>query len=187
MAEFVKKVGNRKYYQINNIRASGIIPYKFYRGEIYVLIANEYQNKKLVKNPLGGKVEWYDKNIEDTALREFNEETGFLIHDKKNKILKKIKNKKDRIYIQNSKYLGILYEIPDNDLKDWNNLPILYEKIFEGKSGENHREALNLEWINIKDYSKSKSYILNLVLSKMKKIKKFKDFLDSKKQCLFIN
>ena len=50
MAEFVKKVGNRKYYQINNIRASGIIPYKFYRGEIYVLIANEYQNKKLVKN-----------------------------------------------------------------------------------------------------------------------------------------
>ena len=38
MAKFVKKSGNTKYYEIDNIRAAGIMPYLIKDKKVYVLI-----------------------------------------------------------------------------------------------------------------------------------------------------
>ena len=89
MSKFVKKVGKVEYYEIDGIRAAGIIPYYIKQGQVYILINEEYRNGKLVNNIIGGKVDKVDKVIEDTMTREFNEETGFLISD----ILKILKGK----------------------------------------------------------------------------------------------
>ena len=68
MSRFVKKVGKVEYYEIDGIRASGIIPYYIKNNEVKILINLEFRNTKLVHNIIGGKVDKVDQKIEDTAL-----------------------------------------------------------------------------------------------------------------------
>ena len=82
MAKFVKKSGNTKYYEIDNIRAAGIMPYLIKDKKVYVLINVEERNKQIVYNSIGGKVDKLDRTVYETMVREFNEETGFLVFDK---------------------------------------------------------------------------------------------------------
>ena len=90
MAIFVKKVGKRRYYEIDNNRAGGLIPYKIVDNNMFILINKEMRNKSIVRNCLGGKIEKYDENIEATIVREFNEESGYLVSDKKHIIYETI-------------------------------------------------------------------------------------------------
>ena len=191
MAILVKKVGKRRFYEIDNYRAGGLIPYKIVDNNMFILINKELRNKKIIRNCLGGKVEKSDKDIESTIIREFNEESGFLISDKKKIIYEKILKTQKRINISNSKYMGILYKIPQNDLKIWNDLPYLYNRIFKNIKLSGTRESLSLEWININDLSKdiNISYILSLVLANIKRIPIFKKYvctIDDYEEPLFV-
>ena len=115
MSKLVKKVGNKKFYEIDGIRAGGIIPYFIKENKVFLLINKEFRKDGLVYNITGGKVDEQDKIIEDTQIREFNEETGFLIS-------KKIENFKNEIssikfFFEKPKYMLSLINI--NAEKDW--------------------------------------------------------------------
>ena len=69
MSRFVKKVGKVEYYEIDGIRASGIIPYYIKNNEVKILINLEFRNAKLVYKaktiPLGvntvKQIQYFDK------------------------------------------------------------------------------------------------------------------------------
>ena len=81
MSTFVKKVGGTEFYEINGIRAAGIMPFYIKNNKINLLINKEYSKSGLSYNVIGGKVDRVDKEIKDTMIREFNEETGFMKED----------------------------------------------------------------------------------------------------------
>ena len=69
MSKFVKKIGKVEYYEIDGIRASGIIPYFIRNNSVKILINYELRNNKLLHNIIGGKVDKKDLKIEDTDLQ----------------------------------------------------------------------------------------------------------------------
>ena len=71
MANFVKSIGINNFYEINNFRAAGILPYYINNNEVNILINKEYRLNDLLHNLIGGKVDKYDLLIEDTIIREF--------------------------------------------------------------------------------------------------------------------
>ena len=192
MAEFVKISAGIKYYQINNIRAGGLI-YKIEDDNLYILINKEYHNKK-VNNSLGGKVDFNDHNIEETIVREFTEETGYLLTDIKNEIYRDIIKTKYKIKLEKAKYIGIMYKIPNKYKKLFNILPILYKNIFKGKLELSHQESLEIKWLDVFNHdSKQNSYLLNQLIWKIRKMDKFNKYNKNKKfnnfknnECLFL-
>jgi hypothetical protein len=174
---FVKKVSGINYYHINNIRAGGLLPYKIVNNKLYILINEEYYNKKIVNNSLGGKVDYNDHNIEETIVREFTEETGYLLTKIKNDIYKEIIKSEDRIKLDKAKYIGILYKIPKKYKNIWNILPRLYSEMFKGKLILNHQESLKLKWYDVfNDDMNNNTYLLNLLIWKIRKMSKFKKY-----------
>ena len=164
----VKKVGKEKRFEIDGFRAGGLIPYILQNKQILILVNTEHINKKIVKNSIGGKVDETDKNIEGTILREFNEETGFLMKHITSKYYDKF-NEWIRIPIYQSKYLAVLYHITD-DIDEWLDLPLQYSVVYDGTPiFENHRESVSLEWIDLLNDNSEKSYMLNTIISSIKK------------------
>ena len=164
----VKKVGKEKRFEIDGFRAGGLIPYIFQNNQILILVNTENIGNKIIKNSIGGKVDGTDKNIEETILREFNEETGFLMEHITSTYHNKLKDCV-RIPIYNSKYLVILYHITDN-INEWLDLPQQYVMVYENVPiYENHRESVSLEWIDLMNDDSQKSYLLNIILSYVKK------------------
>lgn len=184
MSTFVKKVGNRKYYEINGIRAGGIIPYYIdNNNNVIILINKEFRNKNLIYNIIGGKVEKYDKTIKDTIIREFNEETGFLVNDKIEELKKNIIIDKKNFFFKKAKYLVSLVKIKKNI--DWEALPILYQQIFQDIDHFNDRDSEELKWVNLFSFNDNKSYLLTLVFNRLKKSKLFEKY--NKNKLLFID
>lgn len=182
MATFVKKVSNVKYYEINGIRAAGIIPYFIEDGNVFILINKEFRDNSLVYNLIGGKVDYFDKNITETAIREFNEETGYIASD-----LISVKNdlNYNKLYLQKPKYMSYLINTY-NDL-NWKLLPYNYHNIFNNVEVFNDRDSLELKWINLFKFNeKNKSYLLSLTLYNLKKHDKFKKY-DPDDEPLFID
>ena len=177
MAKFVKKSGQHKYYEIDKIRAAGILPYMIEHNKVFVLINKEERNKDIVYNTIGGKVDKVDKKISDTMIREFNEETGFLVSDKLEGYGNKI-NKNNCISMVKSKYLLHLMEIDKSDCKDWKLLPYTYQKMFKDVDKFNHRESIQLKWVDLFgfDFTKSTSFLLKALISKVKKWNKFLNY-----------
>ncbi len=86
---------NELSYKVNNIDKKKIIKIKkkyksasltFYNPELGYLMCEEYRykQKKNLIHTIGGKVEDYDKDLLETAIREFMEETNLEFHPKIN-------------------------------------------------------------------------------------------------------
>lgn len=165
MSTFVKKVGGIEYFKINEIRAAGLIPYYISKGDVFIMINTEMKDKYLQNNIIGGKVDKYDNLISDTMLREFNEETGFLVFDK----IKLLKDQimKETILLEKPKYKFSLLKISfDND---WENLPMLYEKMYKNEKKILDRESVEIKWVKLFDFEeKNCTYLLSFALSKLK-------------------
>lgn len=165
MPKFVKKIGKVKYYEIDGLRAAGILPYFIKDDKMYILINTENRNNKIVYNCLGGKVDFNDTSIKETMKREFNEETGYLMSD----LIRRVDiNFKDCIRLIKSKYLLYLYKVKFNNT--WNFLPHNYKNIFSNVEFFNHRESINLKWVSLFDFNeKNQSFLLKCLLTKVKK------------------
>lgn len=59
--------------------AAGVLLYRFQSGDLKVLLGEEYRTEGLVLNVLGGKRNDKESKSQDTASREFREESGYLI------------------------------------------------------------------------------------------------------------
>ena len=173
MSKFVKKIGKIEYYEIDGIRASGIIPYYIKNNSVKILINYELRNNKLLHNIIGGKVDKNDKKIEDTMIREFNEETGFLMSD----IIRNYREQKNfldtKIYLQKSKYMLGLINVSDDQL--WNSLPDLYYKIFNDIDLYN-RESEKLVWVDLFKFNDEKTYLLTMAINKIKTLNIFRKY-----------
>ena len=173
MSKFVKKIGKVEYYEIDGIRASGIIPYYIKNNSVKILINYELRNNKLLHNIIGGKVDKNDKKIEDTMIREFNEETGFLMSD----IIRNYREQENflsnKIYFQKAKYLLGLINVSDDQL--WNSLPDLYYKIFNDIDLYN-RESEKLVWVDLFKFNDEKTYLLTMAINKIKTLNIFRKY-----------
>lgn len=173
MSKFVKKIGKVEYYEIDGIRASGIIPYYIKNNSVKILINYELRNNKLLHNIIGGKVDKKDLKIEDTMIREFNEETGFLMSD----IIRNYREKKNflnaKIYLQKAKYMLGLINVSDDQL--WNSLPDLYYKIFNDIDLYN-RESEKLLWVDLFKFNDEKTYLLTMAINKIKTLNIFRKY-----------
>lgn len=193
MADFVKISGGIKYYQIDNIRAGGLLPYKIENNKLLILINSEIHNNKKVNNSLGGKVDCNDHNIEETIVREFTEETGYLLSDIKNEIYKNIIKTKKKIKLDKAKYVGFLYKIPKKYKEFFNIMPTLYKNIFKGKLELSHQESLEIKWFDVfNDDLSNNSYLLNSLIWKIRKMSEFEKIKKknykkfNNKECLFL-
>ena len=184
MAKFIKKTGKTNYYEIDGIRAGGIIPYFIRDNTVYLLINLEYRNSELVHNIIGGKVDKKDNKISDTLIREFNEETGFLMSDKIKEYNDIIKSDKNTYFLKKPKYLLSLINIKEN--LDWYLLPYTYNKIFENIEHFNDRDSEELKWINLFNFNEKSSYLLTLVLNMLKNSNLFRRY-NSNQNDLFID
>ena len=180
MATFVKKVSNVKYYEIDGIRAAGIVPYFISNNKVFILVNKEFRDKKIVYNSIGGKVDFFDHSTLATAIREFNEETGYIASD----LLREEINKNIRVHLKKPKYISYLIDVKNS--LDWKLLPYNYKNIFENIEVFNDRDSLELKWISLFDFDhKNCSYLLNQIIYNIKNIKKFKSF-DQDKEPLFL-
>ena len=170
MAKFIKKQNSRNYYEVNGYRAAGIIPYFKDKDKIFILVNNEFRSKKHQLHFLGGKVEDSDKIIKETALREANEECGYLLNPIYNELYNKINERNSYIKISKSKYISYLINIKNNNEKFWLNLPNIFEKLFiENNFKLKHNESLKLEWIEISKCDQKKfSYLGKVLIYKLK-------------------
>ena len=97
-------------------------------------------------------------------IREFNEETGFLMSDII-KVLSKKQFLKKKFYFDKSKYMLGLLEV--SDTFEWNILPDIYSKIFDGVEQFNHRDSEELMWVDLFDFKEDNSYLLTMVINKI--------------------
>lgn len=180
MATFVKKVSNIKYYEIDGIRAAGIVPYFISGKKVFILVNKEFRDKKIVYNSIGGKVDSFDNCILDTAIREFNEETGYIASD----LLREEISKNIKIHLKKPKYISYLIDVKNSI--NWKLLPYNYKNIFENIEVFNDRDSLELKWVSLFDFNyKNCSYLLNQIIYNIKNIKKFKNY-DQDKEPLFL-
>ena len=163
MATFVKRVGEVEYFKIGELRAAGIIPYLISNNEVKLLVNIEMRGNNLSHNIIGGKIDKYDNLISETMVREFNEETGYLIFDKINRMRDNIM--KETILLEKPKYLCSLLKVEGDE---WQNLPNLYNKMYKNEKNYLDRESHCLKWINLFNFNEESTYLLSLGLSKLK-------------------
>lgn len=104
----------RTIFYLNNdcgkeIKAGGIIFYKYINDEIYLLLIksnNKYED-------FGGKTDNSDQSICETIAREVEEESNKIF--KKKNILKRIEKCTDYIYSSISKYLIYVIELSEEE------------------------------------------------------------------------
>ena len=184
MSRFVKKIGKQEFYEIDGIRAAGVIPYYIKNNEVKLLINMEYRNSGFFNNVIGGKVDRTDKIIEDTMIREFNEETGFLVSDLIRELNKKNKLSENKIFFDKPKYMLSLVNI--NESIEWNLLPYNYQEIFKDVEVFHDRDSEKLKWIDLFTFEGDKTYLLSLILNKLKFNPKFKKY-NPDKEPLFVD
>lgn len=165
MSVFVKKLGGIEYYRIDDHRAAGIIPYFISNGKVFIMINTEYKNDELLHNIIGGKVDKNDNLISDTMIREFNEETGFLLFDKIKLLREKLL--KETILLEKPKYMISLLKVELDNC--WKNLPDLYSKMYKNENIFLDRESEKIKWINLFEFNEECTYLLTLALYKLKK------------------
>ena len=184
MSKFVKKVGSQEFYEIDGIRAAGIVPYYIKNNEVKLLINMEYRKTGFFNNVIGGKVDRRDKVIEDTMLREFNEETGFLVSDIMRDFYKNDKLSEEQIFFDKPKYMLSLLNITNSI--EWQLLPYNYYEIFKNVEVFHDRDSEKLKWIDLFTFEGDKTYLLSIILNKLKFNNKFKHY-NPDKEPLFVD
>lgn len=184
MSKFVKKIGKQEFYEIDGIRAAGVIPYYIKNNEVKLLINMEYRKSELFNNVIGGKVDRTDKIIEDTMIREFNEETGFLVFDLIRELNKKNKISENKIFFDKAKYMLSLVNVSESI--EWKLLPYNYQEIFKNVEVFHDRDSEKLKWIDLFNFEGDKTYLLSIILNKLKFSNKFKKY-NPDKEPLFID
>lgn len=173
MATFVKKQNSTNYYQVDGYRAAGIIPYFKKDDKYYILMNTEIRSKKEKFHFLGGKVELRDKTIQDTALREANEECGYLLNTLITPLYRElIFGNIKFIKIAKSKYISFLIDISESNINHWLNLPEIYNRLFKGKQFIlKHNESIKLHWKSLnylEDNFNKLSYLGRILIYKFK-------------------
>ncbi|KAF2072208.1 hypothetical protein CYY_006474 [Polysphondylium violaceum] len=101
-------------------KAAGVLLFSQHEGKLLFLLGREDRShKKKLSNvgdhvylPFGGKVEKGEKALE-TALREFNEETGYIFSSKLDEIEKQMASPATpKFWIPHSKYILLCLQIP---------------------------------------------------------------------------
>lgn len=137
-------------------KSAGVLVYKKEKNEIKVLLCH-MGGPFWEENDLGGwcipKGEIQNEKTIDTAIREFNEETGFIIEKTKLEFLaskKQLSRKLDVIFMATNDYdaskafsntfkreypkgSGVICEFPEMDMADWIELQEAKKKILKGQ------------------------------------------------------
>ncbi len=135
--------------KVKNVNLKGI--YKsasitFYSKTNGYLLCEEVRDNKLVYHPIGGKYEEFDKNIENTASREFIEETGIL----QNKDFIDFINKGDHFSNIKEKAIDYIYHILiNNEITDYYDYYVNIEKEYIHKYYVIHIDKLEYDFKNI--------------------------------------
>lgn len=124
-------------------KAAGVLPFCTQEkdGVIskMILLGKELRKKETVWCEFGGKVESYDESVENTALREFLEETGGFYSDLQDDILKSMReNSTLKVWNANGKYVLYVVHLP-------------YKNIEDGGVSLNPDAKTELRWFDIKD------------------------------------
>ncbi|KYR00275.1 hypothetical protein DLAC_03439 [Tieghemostelium lacteum] len=140
---------------INSIyRAAGVLLYSIHNKEIQFLLGCEDRTEKLKKRPnkfnsqpfvflpFGGKVE-EGESVYFTALRELNEETGYIFQNSLSQFKKEMKQS-IKYWIHDSKYLLICLEIPYDE-----DLPKKFQAV--DKTMMAHTDQVYLEWVKMEN------------------------------------
>jgi 8-oxo-dGTP pyrophosphatase MutT (NUDIX family) len=198
--EFINKINNNNIKQMKQTKQNKI--YKsasltFFDNEFGYLMCDEfrYKEKKNLIHPIGGKVETYDNELIDTAIREFIEETNLeqypyiyinklnkdiLIENIKNIIKHKIKyfdlciNGKLKYYHRYYRFELSSLENISEELIEFKKSIIELPKFFNGNF---KTEINNLEWIKIHDKNnldtENISYLTEMFFKKIILFNKF--------------
>ena len=158
------------------------MPFYIKNNKINLLINQEYRKSGLFYNVIGGKVDRVDKEIKDTMIREFNEETGFLVSDIMKFYDDEIED--NTIYFSKPKYMLSLLNITNSIT--WQLLPYNYENIFNGVAQFHDRDSEKLMWIELFSFKGDQTYLLSLILNSLKNHKLFKKYNPSREP-LFID
>ena len=133
--------------------AAGIIPYIKINGTIYFLLGFE---KNKWSGFVGGK-EINDATIEDTALREFNEETAGVFINNLNYIKNEITSNRALLIPGNTKnrlvYLWFV-KLPERVVNI--NVPYLFLEKLKTVTENCYREKSKLDWFPIESINKIK-------------------------------
>jgi len=133
-------------------KAAGILCYFFDNDNIYVLLKEEIRRKNIGLSFLAGKREHFESNALTTAIREFNEETSFLLSNESKKLMQSKIEEKTGGVIWYESCLCVLYlYYMNHDL----NLSEKFNNAILNKSKD------GVHWIKLKDIISCKNLILN--------------------------
>jgi ADP-ribose pyrophosphatase YjhB (NUDIX family) len=124
-------------------KAAGILAYSQVEVngviERMILLGKECRGNKIGWSDFGGKIEKVDETIEDTAIREFMEETGSF-YNKKDLLPLMDKSPHPKVWNASGKYVLFIVEVPYRVVPCGNNSLALDDK-------------LEMRWFNEKDVS----------------------------------
>jgi len=173
--------------------AAGICPFmavhnpKTGKFELSVLLVKERRNKSIKLNFLGGKREM-GETPDETAYREFLEETGYLLMTKqKQRLLRLLKADKNHVmWLSQGRYILIGISSP----KEWADLPEMFEswrtrmqkttdKNKRSKSQEKDKfKTHSLIWVPVKKLPKIKDQMSRFFIS-ICRFQQFEEFLNT--------
>ena len=121
-------------YGQGDVSAAGVIPYFLEAGQMTLVLQKEQtgNDRKAVLSAFGGKVEKDDAHWTNTALREFEEETGGAAANVQQRIaIYSIDAPAAQsIYVATCKYQMMFYTIHKTEIPEWKQLPGNYKNQF---------------------------------------------------------
>mgnify|MGYP001476561846 CR=1 FL=1 len=142
---------------VNEDYAAGIIPFIRDLNEIYLLLGREKCNRCWC-GFVGGK-DSTDRNVEDTAWREFNEETSQFFENQKLNIAKAFSDHNYKLLINHSPKRPVyiyLMEFSKKFLLENTVLTNLFLNKLNTMQKREYKEKDDIRWINLNELSEYK-------------------------------
>ena len=122
-------------YRNSEYKAGGLVLFSEYEGKIMILCIKEIVNGQEGIGIPGGRREIYDcRNPLNTALREFNEETGDIFNCRWSRTIRKKLLHQYTYYVHRSKYYALFCKIPYIDSKILNEQLNVLTNFCEGEN-----------------------------------------------------